>query len=103
MVPCLAPASFQGILFDTYPMTIDEVHCQHYRFFKHARRLLSPGGIFTYYSDETQDFSPRHRKALHDAGFSDDCISGEICPVETPLSCMYWRAPTLLSPVIIRK
>ncbi|MFO7570239.1 MAG: class I SAM-dependent methyltransferase [Smithellaceae bacterium] len=103
IVPAFASGSFQGILFDTYPMHLGEVHCQHFAFFEQARRLLSQGGVFTYYSDEAEDFSPCHRQALRDAGFSDNCITGEICEVDTPLACEYWKEKTFLSPIIIKK
>ncbi len=103
VVDHLACGSFNGILFDTYPMTLDEVHCQHYGFFKQARRLLKTGGVFTYYSDEVESFSPPHRQALNHAGFPDDCISGEICRVNPPPECEYWQSKTFLAPVIIKK
>jgi len=62
---------FDGILFDTYPMSEDEFrryvlkdvtfaeHC-----FMAAGRHLKPGGIFTYYSNEIDSLSRRHQRAL---------------------------------------
>ena len=32
--------SFDGILFDTYPLTEKEIHSNHFSFFEHAYRLL---------------------------------------------------------------
>ena len=44
VLPNFADASFDGILFDTYPLEAGEIHQNHYSFFVHARRLLKPGG-----------------------------------------------------------
>ncbi len=102
VVAHLADESFDGILFDTYPMTLDEVHCQHYWFFKQACRLLKEGGVFTYYSDEAESFSSAHRQALHEAGFQDESIAFEICRVDPPTDCEYWKAKTFLAPIITK-
>jgi guanidinoacetate N-methyltransferase len=99
VVATLEPGSFDGILFDTYPTQEEEV-ATHWFFFAEAHRLLKPGGVFTYFSDEVRDFSPRHRKALEDAGFRD--ISAEVCEVDTPADCLYWKDPTIVVPIVIK-
>jgi guanidinoacetate N-methyltransferase len=93
----LEPGSFDGILFDTYPVQEAEV-ATHWFFFEHAYRLLKPGGVFTYFSDEVETFSPRHREALEAAGFRD--IRAEICHVNTPEDCLYWKAKTIVVPIV---
>lgn len=90
--------SITGILFDTYPLREEELHRNHYFFFKEAYRLLAPEGILTYYSDESACFSRSHVRALKDAGFSD--IESIVCPVTPPVDCQYWQHDTLLAPVI---
>jgi diaminopimelate decarboxylase/SAM-dependent methyltransferase len=100
VTPGLPAGSFDGILFDTYPLQLDQVHRNHYPFFAEAFRLLRPGGVFTYYSDEARRFSPDHLQALHAAGFSD--ISGVVCPVSPPATCEYWQERSLLAPVVRR-
>lgn len=99
VVPKLDDASFDGILFDTYPTQEEEV-ATHWFFFPEAHRLLRSGGVFTYFSDEVREFSPRHRAALEAAGFSD--IRAEICEVNTPAECLYWKDPTIVVPVVVK-
>jgi guanidinoacetate N-methyltransferase len=96
----LKSESIDGILFDTYPLSPSEVHKNHYNFFREAYRLLKPGGIFTYYSDEIKVFSNEHICTLNKAGFRK--IIGKICEVDPPLDCKYWKSKTILAPIIIK-
>jgi len=96
----LPDASLSGILFDTYPLVPDEVHSNHFKFFEHAQRLLVPGGILTYYSDEMKEFSQQHINCLKKAGFEK--ISGKLCTVNPPLNCNYWQSKTIIAPIIIK-
>lgn len=92
--------SISGILFDTYPLFEQEIHCNHFSFFKHAFRVLKTGGVFTYYSDEENWFSKQHLFYLRQAGFSK--IGGQVCQVKPPIDCQYWRSSTILAPLIIK-
>lgn len=94
----LPDACIAGILFDTYPLTEKEVHRNHFPFFREAHRLLTPGGVLTYYSDEIDRFSPKHRALLEEAGFTD--IQGEPFPVTPPADCQYWKSGTILAPIV---
>jgi guanidinoacetate N-methyltransferase len=100
ITPLLPSGSVTGILFDTYPLSEDEIHKNHFRFFPEAYRLLAPGGTLTYYSDEIEDFSTEHIEALRKAGFTS--IKGRVCQVNPPDDCLYWRSPTILTPIITR-
>lgn len=103
ITPFLADGTFDGILFDTYPLAKEEIHQNHFCFFKEAYRLLKPGGVFTYYSDEAEDFAPEHYARLLDAGFKAENISAGLCEVNPPEECEYWKAKTIMVPVIIKE
>jgi|SRR3989344_7267695 len=92
--------SISGILFDTYPLSKEEIHANHFKFFNEAFRLLKPGGILTYYSDEITDFSPEHINKLRSAGFKN--IKHTLCEVIPPEDCLYWKSKTILAPIIIK-
>lgn len=100
IVPKLTTESFDGILFDTYPLTNEEIHSNHFSFFEHAYRLLKKGGVLTYYSDEISEYSDVHYRNLRSAGFSD--IQSRICRVTPPSSCLYWKSDTILVPIITK-
>lgn len=94
---------FDGILFDTYPLSdgsepAGEVGRNHFPFFGEAYRLLKKDGVFTYFSDEERDFSERHLGLLEEAGFKS--IESRICRVSPPEGCMYWSSKTILAPII---
>jgi len=92
--------SLNGILFDTYPLTEKELYQNHFAFFPFAYRKLKKGGVFTYYSDEIKKFGKVHMRELQKAGFSKKNIKSEIAVVFPPKDCDYWKANTILVPVI---
>lgn len=100
VTPSLPSNSFDGILFDTYPLTEEEIHGNHFWFFEEAYRLLKPGGVLTYYSDEAKDFSPKHIERLGKAGFKTEDISFKICNVSPPQDCEYWQEKTIIAPIV---
>jgi guanidinoacetate N-methyltransferase len=100
VTPLLASASFDGILFDTYPLHADELHANHLPFFEEAYRLLKPGGVFTYYSDEATSMSDSHLARLNIAGFLPQNIRHEVCEVSPPDTCEYWQHKTIVAPIV---
>lgn len=100
ITPLLTGETFDGILFDTYPLREEEIHSNHFWFFEEAYRLLKPGGIFTYYSDEATNFSDQHLSKLEAAGFKKRNIDYEICNVTPPKNCEYWQEKTILVPIV---
>src|SRR3989339_528419 len=92
--------TFDGILFDTYPITKEEIHKNHFPFFCEAFRLLKDGGVLTYYSDEIDSFSEEHINCLRRAGFTD--IQSMVCVVNPPQDCKYWKSDRILAPIIFK-
>ncbi len=91
-----------GILFDTYPLSELEIHKNHFGFFRTAFRKLKPGGVFTYYSDESTTYHPVHLQKLLDAGFRLENVGGKTVPVNPPPGCRYGTTPTLLAPIVTK-
>lgn len=99
--------SFDGIFFDTYPMS--EAEFNEYvinsvtfgeHFFEAAAKQLEHGGVFTYYSNEIDSVSRRHQRALF-KHFSE--ISFSICrPLFPPADCNYWWADSMVVTRCIR-
>lgn len=100
LAPLLKSESFDGILFDTYPLTENEIHCNHFPFFREAYRLLKRGGILTYWSDEAVSFRSDHLARLRRAGFKTKNIHHKIVGVHPPTDCEYWREQSLLVPMV---
>jgi len=92
--------SFNGILFDTYPLSEKEIRKNHFFFFNEAYRLLRKGGVLTYYSDEDENFSKEHLNKLKKAGFKN--INSRIIEVKPPKQSSYWKKGTMLAPIIIK-
>ena len=93
-------ASLDGILFDTYPLVEEELYQNHLPFLPFAYRKLRRGGVLTYYSDEAMDFGETHMRKLLSAGFEFTNISGKVVRVEPPEDCDYWKANSMLAPIV---
>lgn len=94
--------SIDGILFDTYPISEEELYQNHFNFFPFAYKKLKKGGIFTYYSDEVKKFGKVHLRKLQEAGFKIKNIKSNVSKVNPPKDCEYWKAKTMLAPIIIK-
>lgn len=91
---------FDGILFDTYPITFEELHTARFSFFSEAYRLLKVGGVFTHYSGELK-FTDEYSSYLNQAGFST--YSGSLVSVNPPIDCLYWSNDKIMAPIIIKR
>ena len=90
---------YDGILFDTSPTTEAERDVWYREFIPIAAKLLRPGGVFTYYSNEGHDFSPCHRALLR-KHFTDV----RFVPITSlaPRRCEYWHRDHIVIPVARR-
>jgi guanidinoacetate N-methyltransferase len=102
VTPMLADSSIDGILFDTFPVVTQEMVGTHMFFFEEAYRLLKPGGVLTYFSSEATTLSALHCERLEQAGFERRNISFELCTVNPPDDCDYWREPSIVAPTVIK-
>lgn len=100
VTPTLADGTFDGILFDTYPLHDKEYIGPHKFFFEEAHRLLKVGGVLTYYSDEATAIEDDHLERLVTAGFKEEDVAVELCPVSPPEGCEYWHEDTIVVPVV---
>jgi guanidinoacetate N-methyltransferase len=104
VVDSLPSESFDGILFDTYPITKEELDKLSFQFVEAAYRLLKKGGVFTYFSDYP-DFRPSFLQFLNEVGFSQ--VSATTCNIQFQGS-KYWGKETpfdqleFLAPIIIK-
>ena len=96
VVPSLGP-DFDGILFDTYPLTAAERHCNHYPFIPIAPRLLRGDGVLTYYSDETLDFRSEHLALLLN-NFADIRLL-RVDGLQPFDGCEYWTTSHMVVPI----
>ena len=94
--------SVDGTLYDGYPLASDEIHRDHLPFFEHAFRILKPGGILTFYSDQPRSFSDDQVAYLTRAGFQESKMQAIIVPVLPPPDCKYWQYNTIMAPVVIK-
>ncbi len=114
-VNSLAPQSFDGIFYDTYPLNAEEQHTHQFNFIKNAYQLLKPAGILTYcnltstgvlknnYDSWETLFNKTQVPYLIDAGVPEDDIKGIlIFKVSPPKTCQYFQHNTAMIPIIVK-
>jgi len=97
----VADESMDGVFFDTVPTFEDEylrevidnvVMAED--FFPVAARVLRPGGIFTWYTNEIDTLSRRHQRLIQKYFRSFEVI---VCrPLYPPEDCHYWFADSMV-------
>lgn len=88
---------FDGILFDTYPLSEAERSRNHVPFVPWAPLLLRNEGVFVYYSDETEEFRAEHLKLL--LSNFDEVKLIKVSGLEFPPDCEYWDSSHMIVPV----
>lgn len=91
---------FDSVFFDTYPVSeaefeeavINSINFAE-AFIPAAAKLLRPGGVFTYYTNEIDSFSRRHQRFLfkHFSSFTLSIVES----LRPPEDCHYWWADSM--------
>lgn len=100
VAPTLPAASYDGILYDTYPLQPSGVNMHQRDFFADAARLLKPGGVFTYFCNQESIIQDDEVALLKSVGFTS--VKWEVVDVPTPDDCQYWRSKTIVAPICIK-
>jgi predicted O-methyltransferase YrrM len=90
---------FDAVFYDAYPVSDLEVAKLvqvpfPVTFFEAARRVLRPGGVLTYYTNEIDSLSRWHQRALLKSfqRFNVAVVDG----LRPPEDCHYWWAPSMV-------
>lgn len=99
-LPALDGRQFDGVLYDGYPLTENEMHRDGIVFMEHLVRngLLKANGILTFYANATKQFGQKFTRFLSDLGFTS--IEAERVPVTVPKrKRQIWRQNSFLAPI----
>jgi guanidinoacetate N-methyltransferase len=92
---------FDGILFDTYPVSKSEMHDKVYLpFIEKASEHLHPGGVFAFYSGYPDALPNEHTSLLkkHFSRVEFTHVGG----LRPPKDCQYYRHSRMVVPICVK-
>ena len=92
---------FDGIIYDGYPLTVDEVHRDGVEFIDKVvkRNLLKENGILTFYVDAPETLGKKFKSYLKRLGFT--YITAEKVSIKTPdRERQIWKQDHFLAPIV---
>jgi len=109
-IKLLEKNSFDGILYDTYPLSGEDLHIHHFNFLQKGYELLKKGGILSYcnltswgnlvekYSSMDEFFTKTQIPHLEKIGFSS--IDYKIIEVHPTKECEYYSSNLIVAPIL---
>ena len=100
-MPEIEGKQFDGILYDGYPLSFDDIHRDGVIFIERVaeQKMLKPDGVLTFYTDSAQELGRRFLTFLRGLGFQN--IQTKQVPITPPRrKRQVWRQDHFIAPIV---